>query len=273
NLRGAVAAVSDGERVLLDSDQAGDEPVMLAHTLPGVPVVVGARRAEGARLAVEEFGAEVLVLDDGFQHLQLARDLDLVTVDARLPFANGHCFPRGLLRETPRSLRAADLVLLTRTRRVEPRCIEATRQAVVRHVPDRSVLTAAHAPVALVDLANGAAHPLQRLQGLKILAVAGIGQPELFFQDLKDLGAEVLQTVPYPDHHRFQREEVAKLDQWAGLMNADAVVTTEKDGVRLREFLPLAVPALALRIEVQVSDPGVLAGALDEMLQRRRSDG
>ncbi len=273
SLRGAVAAVSDGERVLLDADQAGDEPVMLAHTLPGVPIVVGARRSDGARLAVEELRAEVLVLDDGFQHLQLARDLDLVTVDARLPFANGHCFPRGLLRETPRALRDADLVLLTRTRRVEPRCIEATRREVERHVPDRPVLTSAHAPVALVDLANGAAHPLQRLQGLKILAIAGIGQPELFFQDLKDQGADVLQTVPYPDHHRFQPDEVAQLNQWAGLMNADAVVTTEKDGVRLREFLPLRVPVLALRIEVQVSDPGALARVLDEMLQRRRSNG
>ena len=104
------------------------------------------------------------------------------------------------------------------------------------------MITSHHAPVALVDLANGAAHPLERLRGLKVLAIAGIGQPELFFQDLKDLGAEVLQTVPYPDHHRFQPEDVAKLDQWAGLMNADAVVTTEKDGVRLRPFLPLARP-------------------------------
>lgn len=273
SLRGAVAAVSDGERLLLDADQAGDEPVMLAHTLPGVRVVVGAVRRDGARLAVEGLGADALVLDDGFQHLQLARDLDLVMVDARLPFANGHCFPRGLLRETPGALGGADLVLITRTRRVEPRCIQATLREVERHVPARRVLRSAHAPVGLVDLASGAAHSLERLRGLKVLAIAGIGQPDLFFQDLRDLGAEVLQTVPYPDHHRFQPEEVAQLDQWAGLMNADAVVTTEKDGVRLREFLPLAVPALALRIEVQVSDPAALAGALDAMLQRRDEDG
>lgn len=270
SLGGAVAAVSDGEQVLLGPDQAGDEPVLLANTLPGVPVVVGARRSQSARLAIEALGAEVLVLDDGFQHLRLARDLDLVMVDARVPFANGHCFPRGLLRESPRALRAADLVVLTRTRRVEPRRIEATRREVEVYLDGRPVLTAAHLPVALVDLANGAVHPLERLAGLKILAAAGIGQPELFFQDLKDLGAEVLQTVPYPDHHRFSTQEVTQLDQWAGLMRADAVVTTEKDGVRLRQFLPLSVPVLALRIEVRVSDPAVLERALDSLLEGRR---
>jgi tetraacyldisaccharide 4'-kinase len=234
---------------------------------------VGADRLQGAQLALERCGARVLVLDDGYQHLRLARDLDLVAVDARQPFANGHCFPRGLLRESPRALRDADIVLLTRTRRVETRRIKEVLQEIERRVPGRPVLRSAHAPVALIDLSNGAVHPLYRVRGMKVLAIAGIGQPELFFQDLKDLGADVLQTVPYPDHHRFVVQEVDQINQWAGLMNADAVVTTEKDAVRLRPFLPLAVPGLALRIEVQMSDPGVLERVLDEMLERHRAAG
>lgn len=259
------AAVSDGRELLLGPAEAGDEPVLLAQRLPGVPVWVGSDRRVTAREAVEQCGAQVLVLDDGFQHLRLARDLDIVTLDARHPFANGYCFPRGLLREPPRALGDADLVLLTRTRRANSRRAETVREAVHRHNPDVPVLPTAHAPLAVVDLAGGRVDPLSSLQGLKVLAFAGIGTPDAFFQELKDLGARVLEAVPFPDHHSYGRADLEQLERWAGLMNAQALVTTEKDGVRLREFLPLERPLLALRIHM-VIDGG---GAGDALFRER----
>ncbi len=252
NLKEPWGAVSDGERVLLGPEEAGDEPVLLAQRLPGVPVLVGRDRRATARAAVDTHGAQVLVLDDGFQHLRLARDLDIITLDARHPFGNGHCFPRGLLRETPRALSDAGLVLLTRTRRANARRVENVREVVHCHSPGVPVLPTRHAPLGVVDLETQELHPLSMLQGLKVLAFAGIGTPEAFFRELEDLGARVLEAVPFPDHHSYDAASLAQLENWARLMNGEALATTEKDAVRLSAFLPLAVPVYALRIEMKV---------------------
>jgi len=253
-LRGRSAVVSDGASVLLDPAEAGDEPVLLARRLPGVPVLVGADRRSTADLAVQRFQAQALVLDDGFQHLRLARDLDVVLLDARHPFGNGHCMPRGLLRESPSALRAVDLILLTRTRRAESQRTEAVREAVRRYNRAAPVLPTAHAPLAVVDLRDGTVSSLDVLRGLKVLAFAGIGTPEAFFQELGELGARVLEAVPFPDHHRYTSDDLRQLENWARLMNAQAMVTTEKDAVRLQTHPPLEPRALALRIEMAVQD-------------------
>lgn len=253
-LPGPWAAVSDGEQVLVGADQAGDEPVLLARRLPGVPVLVGPDRRITAREAVERYGAQALVLDDGFQHLRLARDLDLVLLDARHPFGSGHCFPRGVLRESGRALADAQVVLFTRTRRANSQRLDALQAAVHEFSPGVPVLRTAHEPRAVVDLVTGQVSPLRDLAELKILAFAGIGTPDAFFQELTELGARVLEAVPYPDHHPFTRADVEQLERWAGLMNAQALVTTEKDGIRLAPFLPARFPVLALRIEMAVVD-------------------
>ncbi|GAB4265938.1 MAG: tetraacyldisaccharide 4'-kinase [Deferrisomatales bacterium] len=258
--RSAWAPVSDGTDLLMDPADAGDEPVLLARRLPGVPVLVARDRRVAAREAVARYGAQVLVLDDGFQHLRLARDLDVVTLDARHPFGNGHCFPRGLLREPPRALRDADLVLLTRTRRANANRLETVREAVHRFHPGVPVLRTTHAPLAVVDLHTGALLPLDHLKGLKVLAFAAIGTPEAFFEELQGLGARVLEAVPYPDHHRYSEADLEQLENWARLMNAEALVTTEKDAVRLAPHLPLQRPVLATRITMEVlDDPDTLA--------------
>lgn len=264
--------VSDGQHLRLGPEEAGDEPVLLAQRLPGVPVLVGRDRRRTARAAVDDHGAQVLVLDDGFQHLRLARDLDIITLDARHPFGNGHCFPRGLLRETPRALGDAGLVLLTRTRRANARRVESVRQAVHCHNPGIPVLPTRHVPLGVVNLETHELHPLSTLQGLKVLAFAGIGTPEAFFRELEDLGARVLEAVPFPDHHSYDRASLSQLENWARLMNGVALATTEKDAVRLSAFLPLAVPVYALRIEMKVLER-------EELFQRavlgavRRSPG
>jgi tetraacyldisaccharide 4'-kinase len=253
-LAGPWAAVSDGEEVLLTPERAGDEPVLLARRLPGVPVLVGRDRRVTAREAVARFGAEVLVLDDGFQHLRLARDLDIVVVDVTNPWGNGHCLPRGLLREPLDALADAGFVLLTRTGRAEPRRVEAVGRAVRRWSHRAPVLPSAHAPASLLDLNGGDPRPAAELAGMKVLAFAGIANPTAFFQDLEALGARVVEAVPFPDHHPYAAADVRKLAEWAGLVNAQAVITTEKDAVRLAAFLPLPLPTLALGIEFRVRE-------------------
>jgi tetraacyldisaccharide 4'-kinase len=244
------AAVSEGAEILLDPREAGDEPILLARALPGVPVLVGRDRAELARQAVGRYGAEVLILDDGFQHLRLARDLDILTIDARNPFGNGYCLPRGLLREPPSALSAGGMLILTRARGLGPKALEETRARIRERNPAAPLLVASHSPEAVVRLDSGGREPLDSLKGRKLLAFAGIGAPNAFFQDLERLGAKVLQGVPFPDHHAYSSHDLAKLTEWGRLMNVDALLTTEKDGVRLAEFLPLELPLLALSVRM-----------------------
>jgi tetraacyldisaccharide 4'-kinase len=217
-----------------------------------VAVLVGPDRRITAREAVNRCGAQALVLDDGFQHLRLARDLDIVTVDVRNPLGNGHCLPRGLLREPPRALRDAGLVLLTRASRSDPGRVDSLRARIGRYGARAPVLAASHSAVKLSDLSRGSRRPVEDLQDLKILAFAGIGNPQAFFQDLAGLGSRVLDAVPFPDHHVYTRESLDRLLKWARLMNADALVTTEKDAVRLAPFLPVEETLLALGIELEL---------------------
>ncbi len=271
---GPWAAVSDGDRVLMDPVDAGDEPVLLAARLPGVPVLVGRDRRKPARAAVDRYGADVLVLDDGFQHLRLRRDLDIVTVDVRNPLGNGHCLPRGLLREGPAALADADVVLLTRTRGVDPARIAAVRADLSRYADGAPILCTGHVPVGLVDPASGETRPLRDLSGRKVLAFAGIGYPEPFFRELEALGARVLEAVPFPDHHPYTRADLEQLDRWAGLMNAQVLVTTEKDAVRLAPLLPCRVPVLALQIAFRVDgDPAPLRDRVLGALARPDASG
>lgn len=263
------AVVSDGEKVLMTPDEAGDEPVLLATALPGVPVLIGGDRRAAADLAMKQFKVDVLVLDDGFQHLRLARDLNIITMDATNPFANGHCLPRGFLREKLSALSAADVVLLTRSDKTDPAEIQALKAEISRisrkTIP---VLAASHNPTCLIEASSGSCEDLKILKGMKALAFAGIGNHEAFFKDLKILGAKLLQSEPFPDHHRYKQDELKKLDDWAELMNADAMLTTEKDLVRLKPFLPTRKKLLALRIELKILGQEEL---LDEMIRKAGS--
>lgn len=252
--RGSCATVADGARVLLGPEEAGDEPVLLARSLPGVPVLIARKRADGAREAVSRHGAQVLVLDDAFQHLRMGRDLDVVTVDAKYPLGNGYCFPRGLLRERPATLKEADLILLTRGTRLPPEVLERSRRLLRAHNGRAPILTAGHASARLTELNRGERAPPEWLRDRKVLAFAGIGAPSGFFGELENLGARVLEAVPFPDHHPYTRQDVQKLVEWAKLMNAEAMVTTEKDAVRLVREMPLEVPLLALGIEIVVQE-------------------
>jgi tetraacyldisaccharide 4'-kinase len=210
-----------------------DEVRVLEMNLDDVPHLQGVDRVALARTAVEELESEVLVLDDGFQHRRLARDLDLVLLDATEPWGYGHLFPRGLLRESPRGLARAGVIVLTRCDLAAPEALARLRQQVARLAPGVPVSETTHRPVEWVN-AERAVLDLEALRGRPVAAFCGIGNPEAFRRTLQGFGAEVAAFRAYPDHHAYTRTDVEDLRSWARRQETECVaVTTQKDLVKL----------------------------------------
>jgi tetraacyldisaccharide 4'-kinase len=228
-----------------------DEALVLEENLPDVPHLQGPDRATLAALAVEELESEILVLDDAFQHRRLARDLDLVLVDVTDPWGRGHLLPRGLLRESPRGLRRAGIVMLTRCDQASAAEVDRLAETTARLAPGVPVVRTTHRPAELV---NRDTAPLGRLQGRPVAAFCGIGNPEAFRQTLLGLGARVEAFRTFPDHHAYTRGDVDDLTAWARRQAADTVVvTTQKDLVKLRltRLGPYELWALRVRLHVE----------------------
>jgi tetraacyldisaccharide 4'-kinase len=244
-----------------------DEALVLEENLPDVPHLQGADRVALARTAVEELESELLVLDDGFQHRRLARDLDIVLVDATAPWGHGYLLPRGLLREPTASLRRASVVVLTRCSQVPAEQRERLRQTIGRIASGVPVVETSHRPVELSN-SDGTTASLDLLRGGPIAALCGIGNPEAFHRTLLDLGAEVTDFRAFPDHHVYSRDDVEELRRCAGGLPAGAVVvTTQKDLVKLRLSRLGDRPLWCLRIRLGVeSGQDVLDGRLQSVL-------
>lgn len=243
--------VSNGSSILLSPKESGDEAYLLAERLSGVPVLVGKKRAKSARIAIDRFGAEVLILDDGFQHRRLARDLDIVLIDAANPFGNGRLFPAGILREPLSALGRADVILLTRTDEAANK--EEIKKRLFKINPLALIIESVHQPICLLDK-EGREHPLTIIKGKKVLAFSGIGRPESFEKMLKDLGAKEVVCLRYPDHHLYRQKDIREIKEKA--KGVEFLISTEKDKVRLplspigiedRSILP---PTFFLRIEL-----------------------
>ena len=264
----SVRLVSDtGGAALLSAVEAGDEPVLLAQTLPKVPVLIGKDRRQSGREALRRFGLDALILDDGFQFWQLARDLDLVLLDARRPFDNGFPLPRGLLREPKAHLRRAGLVVATRAEGLTVSERAALTGEVARLAPKSRLFFAGHHAVGVVpaDDLTAPVQPLSTLCGRPVLAACAIAQPESFRQTLEqDAGAVVLELQAWSDHHAFTAQDVRAVQADAARQGAYAVIVTEKDAVKWPAGASGgdagAVPTLALRIDLQIEDE---AGFLD----------
>ncbi len=253
--RGAEAAVvSDGRDRLLPWQEAGDEAVLLASRLPGIPVIVGGDRVRAGALALQRFGADTLLLDDGFQHRRLQRDVDLVLLDAMDPFGGGRLLPRGRLREPMESLRRAHAIVVTRTDQAAD--LTPLRQRLPWLVADRPVAWAAHRPVRLTELRTGDLRPIEALADRSVLAVSGIANPGGFHRTLLEMGAKLTGTLCYPDHHPFTDADRARMAAEAKTRGAEWILTTEKDAVRLEGDLPAGFPVLALGIALELIDGG-----------------
>jgi tetraacyldisaccharide 4'-kinase len=231
-----VQVVADTACIRLDVEDAGDESFLLARRLPGVPVVVGASRFEAARAAVERFGVDAVVIDDGFQHRTLDKDLEIVMARARRPWGNGRLLPGGPLREPVSALARADLIVASGAE--DPDDVAEVAAAAARHAPGAPVLPARYVPVECFEAGRMRVRPPGVLAGARLLAFAGIASPAGFEATCAGLGARLLDCVVFADHHWYTRDDLRRLDERARSLGADGLVTTEKDWVRVRR-LPL----------------------------------
>jgi tetraacyldisaccharide 4'-kinase len=242
-----------------------DEALVLEENLPDVPHLQGADRVRWARAAVEELDSEILVLDDGFQHRRLARDLDLVLLDATDPWGGGRLLPRGLLREPVSGLRRAGVVLLTRCDQAGD--LNRLRGEVRWIAPGLPIVETTHRPLDLID-SEETVTPLGSLRERPVAAFCGIGNPEAFRRTLLDLGADLRAFRVFADHHPYHRDDVEDLHRWAGDLSADGVVvTTQKDLVKVRLPRLGDRPLAALRVRLNVeAGQDVLHQQLDAVL-------
>ena len=246
-----------------------DEGRVLEENLPDVPHLQGRDRAALAAIAVEELESQVLVLDDGFQHRRLARDLDIVLLDALEPFGLGRIFPRGLLREPVKSLKRAGVVVLSRADLVEEEARKAIRAEAERRAGPLRWVETHQAPLCVID-SDGGSEPLDSLPGHRVAAFCGIGNPEGFRKTLEKLGDSPIGFRAFPDHHPYAASDVADLAKWAPGLGASLLLTTQKDLVKLRTTAIGPVPLRALRIGLDVLDGReILDEALGGLLPQR----
>ena len=254
---------SEGVRVALASrgygaDDGGpnDEALELERSLPDVPHVQDRDRIAASRIAIDELGTQAIVLDDGFQHRRLGRDLDIVLIDATEPFGFGRVFPRGALREPMSSLRRADAVCLTRSDLVDADRREEIQQRVADAAPDATWCESVTRPLGLAGVGEGGEwfqEPVGALQGARVAAFCGVGNPGAFRATLQSMGAEIASLTEFADHHAYTRADVDRVAEKAAADRAEIVVCTQKDLVKIGEGSLGDRPLRAVEIEASLT--------------------
>jgi len=243
--------VSSYDRILHGASESGDEPYLLARLLPGVPVVVGCDKHAAGLLALERLKAHVFLLDDGFQSWRLKRDIDIVLIDATDPWGGRALLPAGRLREPLDGLKRAHLIGITRSHLVDADRLARLRDELTSLVPNPQIFFTRSVAAGLRKLPRGS-ESLDAVRGRDVLAFAGVGNPDAYFRDLELAGARIVERKAFPDHHRYTSAELAALIDDAQSAGAVAIVTTEKDAVRLPPLPRDApVPVYALHQQVQ----------------------
>ena len=258
SMEGEVAIVSDGENRLLTPIEAGDEPCLLADMLPGLIVVMGSNRYQAGCLAQERFKPDIFLLDDGFQHLRLKRDLDILLLDAAKPLGNGFTFPAGFLREPAAAVRRADLAVFTRSEGLLPPNVLLSEKTVS--------VSAVHKLTGFRTLAGKETKPFAELQSLRGLAFAGIAAPELFFDALEKEGLTLASTLAFPDHTIYGDAEYAALARLRSSSRADYLITTAKDAIKLQYSGGEEAPFYVASLEMVFRDVQSLSRELDKFL-------
>ncbi|MDR0678793.1 MAG: tetraacyldisaccharide 4'-kinase [Puniceicoccales bacterium] len=243
--------VSDGKSVLLGAEIAGDEPHMLARNLPGVAVITDRNRVHAGKFAIGHFGCDTLILDDGFQHLRLKAQLNLLLIDRTTPFGSGHLLPRGILREPPQQMKRATHIFLTKSDGTVDRRLASFLE---RHKSPRApIILCRHSPKRLCEVhGTGTPIPLASLAGRRLAAFSGIAMQESFERFLEEEGAILVHRKRFPDHYRFQEEDLEKIFTTAIARGAEWVLTTEKDAVRLNPNQYYPLPTYYLRVEIEI---------------------
>ncbi len=261
-----VAVLSRGYKAV--ADQPADELLLVSRRLPGLVCVGDPDRLTAAGRVIEDHGVDAIVLDDAFQHRRLARDLDVVVVDATCPFGYGHLLPRGLLREPLTGLRRADLIAVTRADLIEADALAALHDRLAELAPRALRVSCRHTPAGLFELDGRSADPSVELTG-RVLCCSAIGNADAFEATVRRAGGDVRAHLRWPDHHRYDRADLDRLAAEAGHCRAELLVTTEKDAVKLAELsYDWPIRVLALRIEIDFVDDGgtIVEQALDRVL-------
>jgi len=257
--------VSDGQRLLLSLGEAGDEPYMLAERLGDIPILVGRRRDLSGKYASAHFHPHVAILDDGFQHLGVKRDIDILLVDSQTGFGNGHLFPRGPLREPLAQLGRADLFLITKVEDLDA-CGEL-EERIKSHKKHAIIFHSNYRPDYLNDLNRGERLPVGYIKDKRIAALSGIANPAYFYHLLKLVGAKVEEEITFPDHHVYSRRDIPILKN--AMLRTDCIVTTEKDAAKLRDLSGINFPMLSLSISLKVMEDDDFRRVLLNLLRRK----
>ena len=244
--------VSKGEGPLTDWRTSGDEAYLLATRLRDVPVLVGRSRYASGVYACEKFGAQVLVLDDGFQHHALHRDCDIVLIDATSPFGHGALLPRGTLREPLHALGRAQIILLSRVE-TAGEAVSGLSLRIRRYAQRQPIYHMAVNPDGLYRHDTGRSVDLSWLRERRVIAFAGLGNPQPFAASLTRCGARLGTLLAFPDHHPYTSTDWQAINDTARCEGAEALITTEKDAVRLEQPWLQTVPVYSLRIRVEVA--------------------
>jgi tetraacyldisaccharide 4'-kinase len=241
--------VSDGKSLLLDSDTAGDEPYMLASNLKDVVVLVDKNRVKSGRYAIENFGCDTLLLDDGFQYWRLAgRRQDIVLIDCQQPFGNEQMLPRGTLREPPSHLARASAIFITKSEGDTTQL----RQRIASYNPVAGIIECVHHPLYFEDVFTGEQKDLDFIKGKRVASLSGIAQPESFEQSLVRLGAELVYSKRFADHHRFSQQEILNVINRGKKRQAQIIITTQKDAVRFPKIDRRDLPICFVRVEIKI---------------------
>ena len=260
--REKVTIVSDGKDVCTSLKESGDEAYMMAKHLSGIPIIVGRQRYQAGRVALERFDVDVLLLDDGFQHRQLARDVDILTVPVHsisglqgapeYPFKNRErLLPAGVLREPSTALQRADIILLTHTATTD--MLQDAKAVLQQLAPNVLVFESIHQPVRLYPLVpkedfveTDLLQTTKALEGKRVLAVCGIGNPDAFVATLMRYSPEDVELLAFPDHHVYSEADMTEIDAAFQTSRADLIVTTQKDEQKLVDLVAHYRPAIAV---------------------------
>ena len=261
--------VSDGQTISRGPEDAGDEPYLMARILRDIPVVVGQRRYEAGMMAVKRFKPDVIVLDDAFQHLRLRRDLNLVLLDSRSPFGNGHILPRGLLREPLSALRRAHAVVYTRN---EQAPMTPIRHRLLNHQP--VFYTTHHLIIRKPDPAGDRfaddVSDISMLKGQRTVAFAGLADNTQFFDSLEQAGCILVHTFSFADHYRYGGSDLDRIAATAIEKGADVLVTTLKDVVKVEHGKQWPVALTVVDVTIKLTrDEDVFVKTLSDALTRK----
>ncbi|MEW6730520.1 MAG: tetraacyldisaccharide 4'-kinase [Acidobacteriota bacterium] len=264
----AQLVVSDGKNILATVEEAGDEPFMLAQKLKGVRIVVGANRYETGCYAQDKLGCDVLLLDDGYQHLSLKRDLNILVLDATDPFGGGEMVPYGRMREPIYAMRRAQAIIITRADRpFDQEELSRVIDGLGLNIP---IIYAYHDFVGLRELTTGAVAPLRKLNGARVGMLCAIGNPQIFTEDLQGYQAQIVFEHTFTDHYHYRQADIDNIVTQAQEAQAEYLVTTEKDAVKLTGLQFGAMPVYVIEIKAQFEDEVKLKSVLLRAIMRKR---